>query len=96
MDDSYVSKCTPETAMGQNAYILFYEKVFEEEETAKRKDREEREKDREKEGKAVESARKTEDNTKSSEEHPQPVEKSKANSNGPVKPNKAATTHNQP
>lgn len=27
MDDSYVTKCSEEQAMGQNAYILFYEKV---------------------------------------------------------------------
>ena len=30
MDDSYVSKCSPESALGQNAYIVFYEKVHQE------------------------------------------------------------------
>jgi hypothetical protein len=30
MDDSYVSKVSPESAMNQNAYLLFYEKIFEE------------------------------------------------------------------
>ncbi len=28
MNDSYVSKCSQEAAMGQNAYILFYEKII--------------------------------------------------------------------
>lgn len=30
MDDSYVTKCTEEQAMSQNAYVLFYEKVKDE------------------------------------------------------------------
>lgn len=30
MNDSYVSKCSPESALGQNAYMLFYEKIHEE------------------------------------------------------------------
>jgi hypothetical protein len=30
MDDGYVSKVSSESAMNQHAYLLFYEKVFEE------------------------------------------------------------------
>lgn len=30
MDDGYVSKCSIESVMSQNAYLLFYEKSFEE------------------------------------------------------------------
>lgn len=29
MDDSYVTKCNMETIMGQNAYILLYQKIAE-------------------------------------------------------------------
>lgn len=31
MDDGYVSKCSQESVLSQNAYLLFYEKIFEEE-----------------------------------------------------------------
>lgn len=31
MDDGYVSKCSQEAVLGQHAYLLFYEKIFEEE-----------------------------------------------------------------
>ena len=35
MDDSYVSKCSPESVMNQQAYLLFYEREepFEKEES---------------------------------------------------------------